>query len=318
VRRHQPVELGALLWSQGTDWPSFERAVRRVDQLGYSHLWTWDHLLPIFGDLDQPIHEGWTMMGAAAAITERVDLGLLVTANTFRNPTIVAKAAVTLDHISRGRAILGLGASWFEAEHEAYGIEFGRNVGERLAWLDEAAGLIRMLLAGVSVDHAGPRYRTRDLTLSPLPIRVPMPLMIGGVGEKKTLRTVARYADLWNAYGTTDELKRKAEVLRQRCNEEQRDPATIEFSVAFKPFIRDSEREARLLLEHALSHNRTPPSAVANDPSFWVGTALQVAEQMIVLREAGFTTFIAQMPAPYDPETLERLVGEVRPLVESA
>ena len=137
----RPIDVGVLLWSQGTDWPSFQRAVTLVDDLGYSHLWTWDHLLPIFGDVRQPILEGWTTLGAVAAITRRVELGLLVGANTFRNPTLVAKGAVTLDHVSGGRCVLGLGGGWFEPEHEAYGIDFGRDAAERLDWLDEAAGM---------------------------------------------------------------------------------------------------------------------------------------------------------------------------------
>jgi len=312
------IKVGVLLWSQGTDWPTFQRAAQRVDDLGYAHLWTWDHLLPIFGNARQPIFEGWTTLGAIATVTRQVDIGLLVGANTFRNPAIVAKAAVTLDHISGGRCILGLGGAWFQPEHEAYGIDFGKSTLERLEWLDEAAGLIRALLDGVELDHPGPHYQTRELTLVPPPVQARLPMMIGGVGERRTLRTVARYADLWNAYGGPDELRHKAGVLREHCEREGRDPATIEFSVACKPFIRDSERDARRLLEHALAHNRTRPEDVADDESFWVGTAEQIAERMVVLRQAGFTTFIAQIPAPYDAETLERFVHEVKPLVDGS
>ena len=119
------IDVGILLWSQGSDWQTFREAADLVDGLDYAHLWTWDHLLPIFGDQAQPIFEGWTIMGALAAITHRVDVGLLVGANTFRNPTIVAKSAITIDHISGGRGILGLGGGWFEPEHEAFGVEFG-------------------------------------------------------------------------------------------------------------------------------------------------------------------------------------------------
>ena len=111
------VKLGVLLWSQASDWASFERAARRVDELGYDHLWTWDHLYAIFGDPYQPIFEGWTTLAAWAKATERIRLGLLVGANTFRNPGLVAKIATTLDHISDGRAILGIGGAWIELEH---------------------------------------------------------------------------------------------------------------------------------------------------------------------------------------------------------
>jgi alkanesulfonate monooxygenase SsuD/methylene tetrahydromethanopterin reductase-like flavin-dependent oxidoreductase (luciferase family) len=312
------IRVGVLLWSQGTDWPSFWQAAQRIDELGYAHLWTWDHLLPIFGDPAQPIFEGWAAISALAATTRRAEVGLLVTANTFRNPTIVAKAAVTIDHISGGRAVVGLGAGWLESEHLAYGIDFGSSAGQRLDWLEEAAALIRHLLDGTRVDHHGARYQAHALTLSPPPIRTHVPMMIGGVGETKTLRTVARHADLWNAYGDAATLRRKADVLREHCVREQRDPASIEFSVACKPFIRDSERDARIVLERALAQNRTSPADVDADPSFWVGTPERIAERMIELHACGFTTFIAQVPAPYDPETLERFVSEVKPLVEQA
>jgi alkanesulfonate monooxygenase SsuD/methylene tetrahydromethanopterin reductase-like flavin-dependent oxidoreductase (luciferase family) len=310
------VRLGVLLWSQSTDWESFRRAAKQVDDLGYEHLWTWDHLLPIFGDIAQPIFEGWTALGALAALTERVDIGLLVGANTFRNPTIVAKAATTLDHISGGRCILGLGGAWFEPEHEAFGVDFGSGVGQRLDRLEEAAGLIRTLLDDEESTHLGPHYRTRNLRIAPASVRERIPIVIGGVGERRTLLTVARHADMWNAYGGVDLLRHKADVLRQHCDSLGRDPATIEFSVACKPFIGDSEREARQVLDRALEQNQTDTSDVAADESFWVGRPDQIAERMLELRDAGFTTFIAQVPAPYDTEILERFIGEVKPMVD--
>ena len=141
-------KLGILLWSQATDWPRFMAAAKRVDALGYEHLWTWDHLYAIFGDPYQPIFEGWSVLNAWAVATEKTRLGLLVGANTFRNPSLVAKVAATLDHVSNGRAILGIGGAWFELEHTAHGIEFGSGFGQRLDWLDEAVGAMRGLLDG--------------------------------------------------------------------------------------------------------------------------------------------------------------------------
>ena len=148
------LKLGVLLWNQATDWPSYLDAVRKVDRLGYSHLWAWDHLYAIFGDPYQPIYEGWSSLAASAMATEQTRLGLLVGANTFRNPGLVAKLASTLDHISGGRAILGLGGAWMEPEHTAHGIEFGTGFGQRLDWLDEAVGACRDLLDGKSVTSA--------------------------------------------------------------------------------------------------------------------------------------------------------------------
>src|SRR4051794_16684856 len=234
-------KLGVLLWSQGTDWPGFERAAQKVDEQGYEHLWTWDHLHAIFGEPQQPIFEGWMSLAAWAKVTSRVRLGLLVGANTFRNPGLVAKLATTLDHISDGRAIMGLGGAWFEYEHERHGIDFGRSAGQRLDWMDEAVAAIRTLLDGGEVtSEAGGRYQFDALRQEPLPIQKHLPLMIGGSGEKKTLRSIAKYADMWNGMGTVETLQRKVDVLMQHCSDVNRDPNAIIKTTAFKPVIRDS------------------------------------------------------------------------------
>ena len=310
------VRLGILLWSQATDWPAFESAARRVDELGYEHLWTWDHLYAIFGDPYQPIYEGWAALAAWAKVTERARLGLIVGCNSFRNPGLVAKLATTLDRMSGARAGLGLGGAWFELEHEAHGIEFGRGFGERLDWLDESVAAVRQVLDGGEVTSDGERYAFRGLRHQPLPLQERLPIMIGGSGERKTLRTVARYADMWNAIGTPETLRHKAEVLRGHCEAVGRDPAQIEFTVGCKPFIRDSEAEARRAWVAQMEHNRTPMARVENDSSFWVGTPEQVADEVASRRELGFTTFIAEMAAPYDMETFERFIREVKPMVE--
>src|SRR6186997_3196117 len=145
------VKLGILLWSQASTWPEKLDAAKRVDRLGYDHLWTWDHVYAIFGDPYQPIFEGWSSLAAWAMATEHTRLGLLVGANTFRNPGLTAKIAETVDHISEGRAIVGIGGAWFDLEHEAHGIDFGSGFGQRLDWLDEAVGAMRTVLDGGSV-----------------------------------------------------------------------------------------------------------------------------------------------------------------------
>jgi len=312
------LKLGVLLWSQGTDWRSFERAARNIDELGYDSLWTWDHVYAIFGDPYQPIFEGWMSLAAWAKVTTRVRLGLLVGANTFRNPGLVAKLAATLDHLSDGRATLGIGGAWFELEHTAHGIEFGRSVGQRLDWLDESVGAMRALLDGEEFSSpAGGNYALDKLRHQPLPVQKRLPIMIGGSGEKKTLRTVAKYADQWNAMGSIEKLRHKDSVLRAHCDAVGRDQAEIERTVGCKPIIRDTEAEARRVWEAQMAHNRTPLADVAGDDTFWVGTPDQLAERMIACREIGFSTFLAEMAAPYDDETLERWIGEVKPVVEA-
>ncbi len=311
------VRLGILPWSQATDWESLESVARRVEALGYEHVWAWDHLHAIFGDPDQPIFEGWMTLAAWAEVTQRVRLGLLVGANTFRNPGVVAKMATTLDHISRGRAILGLGGAWFGHEHRAHGLEFGTGHGQRLDWLHEAVAAMRTVLDGeAATSPPGGRYRFDHLQQLPRPVQPHLPIMIGGSGEKKTLRTVAMYADMWNAMGSTEFLRHKVSVLQEHCAAVGRDIAEIELTVGCKPVIRDTEADARRAWEAQMAHNRTPMREVADDDTFWIGTPDQIAERMVEARGLGFDTFIAEVAAPYDAETLERWIGEVKPMVE--
>ncbi len=246
-------------------------------------------------------------------------MGLLVGANTFRNPGLTAKLATTLDHLSDGRAILGIGGAWFGTEHEANGIEFGSGFGQRLDWMDEATAAMRTLLDGGTVtSQPDGHYQFDDLVLLPRPLQERLPIMIGGGGEKKTLRSVARYADMWNAMGPPDVLRHKDEVLRAHCEAVGRDQAQIERTAGCKPIIRDTPEEARRVWEAQMAHNRTPMSDVEDDDTFWVGTPEQVAGEMRARSELGFHTFIAEMAAPYDVETLERWIGEVKPMVERA
>jgi len=312
------LKPGILLWSQGASWAEMLDAAKRVDRLGYTHLWTWDHLYAIFGDPYQPIFEGWSLLAAWARETTQTRLGLLVGANTFRNPGLVAKTAATLDHVSDGRAILGIGGAWFDLEHEAHGIDFGTGFGQRLDWLHESVGAMRAVLDGGSVtSEAGGRYAFDDLRHQPLPVQPRLPIMIGGSGEKKTLRTVATYADMWNAMGPVDVMAHKIEVLRGHCDAVGRDIGEIEFTLGMKLTIRDSKAEARRVRDAAMVHNRTPDSDVEDDDTFWEGSPEEIADRLRPYVALGFETVISEQPAPYDLETLERFVGEVKPLIDA-
>jgi alkanesulfonate monooxygenase SsuD/methylene tetrahydromethanopterin reductase-like flavin-dependent oxidoreductase (luciferase family) len=312
-----PTSLGVLLWSQASEWDEFEAAARRIDALGYDHLWTWDHLYAIFGDPYQPIFEGYTTLAAWAKVTSRARLGLLVGANTFRSPGLVAKSLTTIDHLSGGRAIAGIGGAWFEREHLEHGIDFGSGFGERLDWMEEAVAALRSLFAGEEVTSPpGGRYAFDHLRLLPPPVQARLPILIGGSGERKTLRSVARHADMWNAMGSTDFLRHKLDVLHRHCETVGRDPAEIELTVGCKPIIRSTAEEAQRTWEAQMAHNRTPMSEVADDDTFWVGTPEALAETMRAYAAIGFRTFIAECAAPYDEETLERWIGEVKPMVD--
>jgi alkanesulfonate monooxygenase SsuD/methylene tetrahydromethanopterin reductase-like flavin-dependent oxidoreductase (luciferase family) len=313
------LKLGVLLWNQATDWPSYLDAARRIDRLGYDHIWAWDHLYAIFGDPYQPIFEGWASLAALGTATEQARLGLLVGANTLRNPGLVVKTVTTLDHISGGRAILGLGGAWAEIEHSQYGIDFGSGFGQRLDWMDESVAACRALLAGETVtSEPGGHYAFRGLRMVPGPIQAHLPIMIGGSGEKKTLRSVAKYADMWNGMGPLDVMAHKVEVLRRHCEDVGRDPAEIEFTLGIKATIRDSEAEAVRVWKAAMEHNQTPLADVESDDTFWNGTPEQLAERLAPYMELGFRTAITEQPAPFDTETLERLIGQVKPLVDRA
>jgi alkanesulfonate monooxygenase SsuD/methylene tetrahydromethanopterin reductase-like flavin-dependent oxidoreductase (luciferase family) len=229
------------------------------------------------------------------------------------------KAVTTIDHISGGRAIFGLGGAWFGREHEAFGIDFGSGFGQRLDWLAEAVAGARALLDGETVTSApGGHYAFDGLRINPLPVQRRMPILIGGAGEQKTLRIVARHADIWNAFGTPETLAAKDAILRERCAVVGRDPAEIERTVGCKVTLRPTQAEARRVEAAWLAHNRTPPERMEGDVSVWTGTPEQIAETMLGYRRIGFHTFIVELPAPYDDETMTTLVEVVKPMVESA
>ena len=239
------MKFGAQLWSQSSDWPNMRDAALAAEVAGWDGLWTWDHLLAIQGAWEQPIFEGWLTLAAWAAITKRVTVGLMVGANTFRNIGVTTKLATTLDHVSGGRAILGIGGAWFEREHDAFSIEFGSSVGERLDRLEEAVPLLRRLFDGDRVTHQGDHYRLNEAVCEPPPIQSHLPILVGGSGPRKTLRTVARHADAWNTSGFVDEARGKMETLLGHCRDVGRDPATIEMTISFPIVVRDSADDAR-------------------------------------------------------------------------
>jgi alkanesulfonate monooxygenase SsuD/methylene tetrahydromethanopterin reductase-like flavin-dependent oxidoreductase (luciferase family) len=314
--RH-PLRIGVLLWPQGTDWAELSEMASLADEVGLDSAWTWDHLLAIVGDPLQPIFEGWTTLAAWAARTERISLGLMVGANTFRNPGLTAKVAVTVDHIAAGRLWLGLGGAWFGFEHRAHGIDFGAGFGERLDWLEEAVDAIAHLAAGETVSSPpGGRYAFRDLQQHPLPYRGAgrLPVMIGGEGERKTLRTVARHAQGWNAGGSVQHLRHKLSVLERHCEDEGRDPLEIELTTNRHLVLRDDPGEARRVLAASLAANGS--RHVIDEEIDFLGSEEQVAAAWRPYLELGFTHVIVDLPAPFDRETIERL-PRLRELVAS-
>jgi alkanesulfonate monooxygenase SsuD/methylene tetrahydromethanopterin reductase-like flavin-dependent oxidoreductase (luciferase family) len=308
------LKLGALCWNQYTDWPTFLEAGTRADRLGFDSLWTWDHLYPIVGSDEGPIFEGYLTLAAWAQATERIRLGLMVGANPFRNPALVVKMVTTLDHISNGRMYLGIGSAWFETEHVAFGLDFGASPGERLRWLAEALPVMRGMLHGETPTADGRYYHMKDVRNDPPPLQAHLPLLIGGGGEKVTLKLVARYGDANNVGGGIENVRRKEAILRQHCEDIGRDHTQIERTAGMGTIvIRDSRAEAERVLREIFARNGNA-RLWQNQP---VGTPEDVAEYMAPYLELGYRHVICGFPAPYDEESMTRLASEVRPRLTS-
>ena len=305
------TRFGLQLWSQRTDWPGFRDAALAAEEAGWDSLWTWDHLLAIFGPWEQPVFEGWALLSGLAPLTSRMRLGLMVGANTFRNPGLTAKLATTLDNISGGRAVLGIGGAWFEREHDGFGIEFFGSPGERLDRLDESVMLMRRLLDGERFSHEGRFYTMHDALCAPRPIQTRLPILVGGSGPRKTLRIVALRADGWNTSGSLDEVRGTLDILGEHCSDVGRDIGTIEKTVSFPIVIRDDRAAAEAAYGALMAHNgvESMGSSIA-----LLGAPTEVADAIRPYRELGFATVIVRMAAPYDGETIERMV-EVQELL---
>jgi alkanesulfonate monooxygenase SsuD/methylene tetrahydromethanopterin reductase-like flavin-dependent oxidoreductase (luciferase family) len=300
-----PVKFGLQLWPQRTTWPEFRDATLAAEAAGWDSVWTWDHLLAIQGPWQQPIFEGWALLTAGAAITKRLRFGLMVGANTFRNPGVTTKLATTLDHISNGRAILGIGGAWFEREHEAFGIDFGASVGERLDKLEEAVPLMRRLFDGELVSHEGRFYALTDALCEPRPVQKRLPILVGGSGPKKTLRTVARHADAWNTSGDVDTVRGYLEILAAHCADARRDLAEIELTISFPTIIRDRTPHAEAARATQLAFNGITDGG--GGVPLLLGSPKGIADTLRPYLDLGFSTVIVRMPAPFDRETIDRL-----------
>jgi alkanesulfonate monooxygenase SsuD/methylene tetrahydromethanopterin reductase-like flavin-dependent oxidoreductase (luciferase family) len=310
MRMANQIKLGVLAWPQYTDWPALMRVGQRVDELGYDALWTWDHPYPIRGDERGPSFEGYLTLAGWAGLTERVTLGHMVTANPLRNPAMVAKALTTLDHMSNGRIVLGIGAGWNVAEFEAFGLEPGATMGERIDWLDEAVELMRAMFDGRQASARGPHYLARSVRNDPPPIQPRLPILIGGKGKQKTLRTVARFADRWATFGDLDVVTEAEATLRRWCDEVGRDPSEISYVFSAEAsVVRDSESEARRVAQEIGRHN----GGWEGPGQAW--TPARLAEKLAPYVELGFREIYLDMPAPYDDETLTRFIGDVGPLL---
>ena len=307
------MRFGAAFWINRTTWPALRDACQAAERAGWDSIWIDDHLLADEGDPTDGKLEGWTTLAAIAVLTERVRLGLLVTANTFRPPGLTAKLATTLDHLSNGRAVLGIGGGWFGREHEAFGIDFGSGFGERLDRLDEAVGLIRRLLDGETVTHEGRFYRMDDAMCEPRPVQARLPILIGGSGPNKTLRTTARYADLWNGYGPPEAIAATSAILQERCDEIGRPFQAIERTVTLHAVIRDSPAKADLAWAPIARRHGLEGRVGADGAERGLtvgGSPAEVATFVDGYRRLGVGEVIVVFRDPFDLESIDR-IGEV-------
>jgi len=303
------IRLGLQIpnFSYGTPveelFPTVVAQAREAEAAGFDAVFLMDHFyqLPMLGAPDQPMLEAYTALGALAAVTERVLLGTLVTGNTYRNPTLLAKIITTLDVVSQGRAVLGMGTGWFELEHTQLGFEFGTFT-ERFAKLDEALQIILPMLDGERVSVSGRYYRTEEAVAVPR-FREHIPLMIGGSGEKKTFGLAARFFDHLNIIAAFDELPGKVAALTRRCDEVDRDPATLETS----------------MLLTAIPDPKFTPDMVPHPMRgrVAVGSPERIAEAVGgAVVDAGIDGVIVNLPG-YQPGSITAVAEALRPVVGS-
>jgi F420-dependent oxidoreductase-like protein len=318
------MDLGVMIEGQeGLNWDLWRRIARTTEDLGFESLWRSDHFFSLTGPRDRDALETFVSFVLVAQETRRVRFGPLVASMTFRHPSLLARMAAQIDALSGGRFILGVGAGWNVPEHEAFGIDFPA-VRERMDRLDEGCRVIRALWGQGPASYEGRYYRLKDVDMHPKPAQRPAPLLVGGTGERRTLRIVAEHADEWNATGQTrDGYLAKRVILERHCADAGRDPSTIRHSLMGGFVVGKDERAMRAHLGRMAERNPmlgrgTPDEVLAavRQRGWYVGTPGEIVETMGRLEEAGVTRIMLQHHAMDDFDTLELLAADVLPQVQ--
>jgi F420-dependent oxidoreductase-like protein len=286
-----------------------------AEESGFDSVWVMDHFyqLPMLGPSSNYMLEAYTLLGALAARTSRVSLGTLVTGVTYRWPAVLAKEVTTLDVVSRGRAVLGIGAGWNEEEHNAYGIPF-LPAAERLERLEEALQVCRAMFSQERATVSGRHYRVTDAMNNPKPIRPGgIPILVGGGGEKRTLRLVARYADACNLFGPPETVRHKLDVLAAHCEAEGRDPVEITKTRLGSLAVADTAEDARRAVAEDARRRGRDPEKVSG--GYILGSPEDVVDQVGALLETGLDGLIFNMPHTHDPDDVRRAGQILRPLL---
>ena len=285
------LRFGIHTGQQNTSFADLLALWLRAEELGLDWASVFDHFLPIQTDPEGPCFEGFSVLSALAAHTKTMRCGMIVSGVTYRNPVLLAKLATTIDHVSGGRMELGLGAAWFELEHQQYHFDFPA-VGQRMDMLEEAASIIRSLFRQDRTTFEGQHFSVKDALFLPKPVHGTLPLWIGGGGEKRTLRAVARYADGWNYFLTTpDDYQRKLGILEGHCQDAGR---------------KSSEIRKALVVRAILDGAQAAP-----DEATFAGSALQLVEKLKPFRDMGVEDFLLLARPPADKRTLDLWAGEV-------
>jgi F420-dependent oxidoreductase-like protein len=307
------VKFGVAMTQGNTTWPELLDLWQELDrESNFDYLWLVDHFVPGQGTAmgaDGPHLEGWTALAALAQTTTRARLGILVTGNTYRHPAVLAKMATTVDHISNGRLDFGLGAAWHQYEHEVYGIPF-HTVRERLERLEESAHLIKLLWTETRPKFEGKYYQLHEPPYNPPNVQQPHPpIVIGGGGEKRTLRTVARYADACNVSGTPEDVRHKFEVLEQHCHDAGRDPASIRRTIQVLLFLNEDPAFQQRVVQGVMAFRGSSEEEARR--SVLLGGIDQVKAGVQSFVDAGVREiYVAQFPRTHR-ESLLRLSNEV-------
>jgi F420-dependent oxidoreductase-like protein len=293
------------LWpSSAQPWSEILDVSQHAERTGWDGVWLADHFMPFAEDTSGPMHECFTALAALAAAVPRVRIGSIVAGNTYRQPTVLAKQAATIDHIAGGRHVLGIGAGWQENEHVAYGIEFSTIKG-RLDRLEEACAVITSLLSKDRTNFDGRYYTVTDAPLEPKPVQERLPLLVGGGGEKRTMRIAAQYADEWNVWGTPELLTQKGAVLEAHCESLGRDPKSISRGANALLYLSEDEKWV------ADRKGREVPRPTI------IGTPAEVVDIMGAYRDAGVDEILIPDFNLGDPSrkraTMDLFINEVVP-----
>jgi F420-dependent oxidoreductase-like protein len=292
---------------------SLKNLITRAEDTGFDSFWVMDHFhqIPFIGRPEEPMLEGWTTISVLAGITTKIKLGTLVTGILYRHPSVLAKIAATLDVLSKGRLFMGIGASYFEEEARAYGIPFYPSTQERMQRLEEAIQIIRkMWTEEPYASFEGKYYQIQNAYCNPKPIQKPSPpILVGGSGERKTLKIVAKYADACNLFGSIETIKRKLDVLKEHCKNIGRDYDSILKTKLDLVVIDDSEEKAR---KRAQQFYIGIPEQQIKDREFAIyGTHEDVSRQIELLEEAGIQYLMVHLEPSRELEELDTFTSSI-------